>query len=72
MEDVPLLRPFQKLVDTTASLSYGTNQSDPFVAVSYLAMFGLMFADAGQGLLILLLGILGTRLKNVVKRTRRA
>jgi len=26
-------------------------------------MFGLMFADAGQGLLILLLGILGTRLK---------
>lgn len=63
VEDVPLLRPFQKLVDNYSVPEYGTINPTPFVAVSYLAMFGLMFADAGQGLLILLLGILGTRLK---------
>ncbi len=61
VEDVPLLRPFQKLVDNYSTPEYGTINPTPFVAVSYLFMFGLMFADAGQGLVILLLGLLGSR-----------
>lgn len=61
VDDIPLLRPFQKLVDNYSVPEYGTINPTPFVAVSYLAMFGLMFADAGQGLIILLLGILGTK-----------
>jgi V/A-type H+-transporting ATPase subunit I len=61
VDDVPLLRPFQKLVDNYSVPEYGTINPTPFVAISYLAMFGLMFADAGQGLVILLLGLLLTR-----------
>ena len=65
VEDVPLLRPFQKLVDNYSVPEYGTINPTPFVAISYLAMFGLMFADVGQGLVILLIGLLGARfLKN--------
>lgn len=59
--DVPLLRPFQNIVYNYSVPEYGTVNPVPFVAVSYLAMFGLMFADAGQGLIILLLGIIGVR-----------
>ena len=59
VEDIPLLRPFQRLVDNYSVPEYGTINPTPFVAVSYLCMFGLMFADAGQGLVILLLGLLG-------------
>lgn len=64
VEDVPLLRPFQKLVDNYSVPEYGTINPTPFVAVSYLVMFGLMFADAGQGLVILLLGLLVNRFYN--------
>ena len=59
--DVPLLRPFQRLVDNYSVPEYGTVNPTPFVAVSYLCMFGLMFADAGQGLVLMLLGLLGLR-----------
>lgn len=61
VDDMPLLRPFQKLVDNYSVPEYGTINPTPFVAISYLVMFGLMFADAGQGLVILLLGLLGKR-----------
>lgn len=61
VEDIPLLRPFQKLVDNYSIPEYGTINPTPFVAISYLVMFGLMFADAGQGLVILLLGLLGLK-----------
>ena len=59
VKDSPLLRPFQKLVDNYGVPEYGSINPTPFVAVAYLAMFGLMFADAGQGLVILLVGLLG-------------
>ncbi|WP_422481863.1 V-type ATP synthase subunit I [Pleomorphochaeta sp. DL1XJH-081] len=61
VDDIPLLRPFQKLVDNYSVPEYGTINPTPFVAVSYLVMFALMFADAGQGLVILLLGLWGVR-----------
>jgi V/A-type H+-transporting ATPase subunit I len=61
VEDIPFLRPFQKLVDNYSVPEYGTINPTPFVAISYLVMFGLMFADAGQGLVILLIGLLGLK-----------
>jgi V/A-type H+/Na+-transporting ATPase subunit I len=61
VRDVPLLSPFQKIVDNYSTPEYGTINPTPFVAVSYMAMFGLMFGDAGQGLVIMLLGLLGMR-----------
>ncbi len=57
--EIPVLSPFQRMVDNYSTPEYGSINPTPFIAVSYMAMFGLMFGDAGQGLVILLLGILG-------------
>ena len=54
--------PFQMLVQNYATPSYGTVDPTPFVAVTYLAMFGLMFGDAGQGAVLVMLGALGLAL----------
>ena len=54
------LKPFEVLVQDFATPEYGTVDPTPFVAVTYLMMFGLMFGDAGHGLVLVVLGILGT------------
>ncbi|MBW7988705.1 MAG: hypothetical protein FVQ84_01605 [Planctomycetes bacterium] len=60
-----ILAPFQMLVSNFGVPQYGTIDPTPFVMPIYLAMFGLMFADIGQGIVLSLLGILGAyRLKN--------
>lgn len=56
------LTPFQMLVTNYGVPEYGTIDPTPFVMVAYLIMFGLMFADVGQGLILMLLGIIGTML----------
>ena len=65
-EDIPvqfqnpkILAPFQMLVSNFGIPRYGTIDPTPFVMPVYLTMFGLMFADIGQGLVLVLLGILG-------------
>jgi len=52
--------PFQMLVSNFGIPRYGTIDPTPFVMPLYLAMFGLMFADIGQGLVLAILGVLGT------------
>jgi V/A-type H+-transporting ATPase subunit I len=47
-----LLRPFQMLVQMYGVPSYGEIQPTAFFAVSFLLMFGLMFGDVGQGLVL--------------------
>jgi len=47
-----LLRPFQMLVQLYGVPSYGEIQPTAFFAVSFLLMFGLMFGDVGQGLVL--------------------
>jgi V/A-type H+-transporting ATPase subunit I len=47
-----LLRPFQTLVQMYGVPSYGEIQPTAFFAVSFLLMFGLMFGDLGQGLVL--------------------
>jgi V/A-type H+-transporting ATPase subunit I len=47
-----LLRPFQALVQMYGVPSYGEIQPTAFFAVSFLIMFGLMFGDVGQGLVL--------------------
>lgn len=44
-----LLRPFQKLVDIYGTPSYAEVEPTAFFALGFLAMFGLMFGDAGHG-----------------------
>ncbi|MCP4261038.1 MAG: ATPase V [Planctomycetes bacterium] len=60
-----IFAPFQMLVSNFGVPQYGTIDPTPFVMPVYLSMFGLMFADIGQGFVLSLLGILGVRfLKN--------
>ncbi|MDA3958965.1 V-type ATPase 116kDa subunit family protein [Oceanispirochaeta sp.] len=53
------LKPFEMLVKNFSLPEYGSIDPTPFVAVLYLMMFGLMFGDAGHGLVLVLLGFLG-------------
>jgi V/A-type H+/Na+-transporting ATPase subunit I len=56
------LRPFQMLVTNFGTPEYGTVDPTALVAIAFLAMFGLMFGDAGHGLVLVLVGIIGTRM----------
>ena len=53
------LGPFQRLVTNYGIPAYNTVDPTVFVAVAYLAMFGLMFGDAGHGLVLVLIGLAG-------------
>ncbi|MCR5218794.1 V-type ATPase 116kDa subunit family protein [Treponema sp.] len=55
-----LIKSFQRLIFSYGSPLYGTVDPTPFVAVFFTVLFGIMFGDAGQGLVFLLLGILMT------------
>lgn len=66
-DDVPVsmtspkaLKPFERLIENYNVPEYGSINPTPFTAIAYVLMFMLMFADFGQGLLLLLTGILGS------------
>ncbi len=50
----PFLKPFELLVDSYGLPRYGTVDPTVFVAISFLLMFGAMFGDLGQGLVLAL------------------
>jgi len=54
-----ILAPFQLLVKNFGIPKYGTIDPTLFVMPIYLVMFGLMFCDFGQGLVLVLLGLGG-------------
>ncbi len=54
-----LLSPFQMLVRNYSIPEYGTVEPTVFVAIAYLIMFGLMFADVGHGIVLILGALLG-------------
>lgn len=56
------LAPFELLVRNYSVPAYGTIDPTPLVAISYLAMFGLMFGDAGHGLVLVIAGLIGRAL----------
>jgi V/A-type H+-transporting ATPase subunit I len=53
------LSPFQKLVTNYGIPAYGNVDPTILVTLAYLAMFGLMFGDAGHGLVLVLAGLAG-------------
>jgi len=53
-----IFQPFEYLVEMYGLPSYNEFDPTPFVAVSYLLMFGMMFGDIGQGLVLILGGYL--------------
>jgi V/A-type H+-transporting ATPase subunit I len=48
-----LFKPFEVLIGMYGTPSYGEKDPTPFFAVSYMLLFGAMFGDLGQGLVIL-------------------
>ena len=52
-----VLRPFEMLVTNYGLPTYREFEPTLFVAVSYVLMFGMMFGDAGNGLVISLAGL---------------
>ncbi|MDD6275590.1 MAG: V-type ATPase 116kDa subunit family protein [Clostridia bacterium] len=56
-------RPFEMFVEMYGLPSYGGIDITPFVAITYSLLFGIMFADVGQGLLLAIGGYLVYRLK---------
>jgi V/A-type H+-transporting ATPase subunit I len=52
----PLLRPFQMLVTTYARPRYGELDPTYLIAFTFPLLFGAMFGDVGQGLVLLVLG----------------
>lgn len=60
-----VFRPFEMFVKMYGLPSYGGMDPTPYVAVTYMLMYGIMFGDLGQGLVIALLGFILTKWKNV-------
>ncbi|MBN2414750.1 hypothetical protein JXO52_02860 [bacterium] len=58
MRNPLLLRPFELLTTAYGIPSYRTIDPTPVMAVSFLFMFGMMFGDAGHGLVLALAGLL--------------
>jgi len=57
-----IFRPFEMFVKMYGLPEYGTFDPTPYVAVTYMLMFGVMFGDVGQGLAISALGLLLSKL----------
>jgi V/A-type H+-transporting ATPase subunit I len=57
MKDNPLIRPFQLLVTGFGFPRYREIQPTLLVAISFLVMYGLMFGDVGQGVVLVIIGL---------------
>jgi V/A-type H+-transporting ATPase subunit I len=57
LRSVRLARPFRPLVETYGAARYEDIDPTPFAAVAFVLMFGMMFGDAGQGLVLAILGL---------------
>ncbi len=57
-----LTRPFEMFVDMYGMPSYGEFDPTPFVAITYIILFGIMFGDLGQGILVSIAGLIMSRM----------
>ncbi len=60
MSSPKILKPFERMVNNSSTPAYGSINPTPFTAIAYLCMFALMFADLGQGFILLLVGLIGS------------
>lgn len=66
LKNNPIVRPFQELVNMYGTPSYNEVDPTPFVALTYMLFFGMMFGDIGQGLVLALLGYLAFKKKGII------
>lgn len=57
------LRPFEGLVSTFGVPNYREIDPTPIAAIAYIIMYGAMFGDVGQGLILALAGFIGMSIK---------
>lgn len=60
-----LFRPFEMFVKMYGLPAPGGIDPTPFVAVTYMLLYGIMFADLGQGLCVFLLGLILSRFTKI-------
>lgn len=60
-----LFRPFSYFVEMFGLPSYNEIDPTPLFSITYVLMFGLMFADLGQGLIVILVGYLMHKFKKM-------
>lgn len=53
-----LFAPFETLVNMYSVPNYNEKDPTPFFAITYMLFFGMMFGDVGQGLILVLAGLL--------------
>ncbi len=58
-------RPFSMFVEMYGLPNYEDIDPTPFVALTYTLLFGIMFGDVGQGLVLILVGWLAAKLKHL-------
>jgi len=52
-----IFKPFERIITTFGSPSYQEIEPTVFVAITFILMFGIMFGDVGQGLILFLAGL---------------
>ena len=60
-----IVKPFEMFVDMYGVPGYGEVDPTSFLAWTYILLFGIMFGDLGQGLVIALLGLFLSRVKKM-------
>ena len=63
LKNSPLHRPFEFYIKMFGMPKYGEIDPTAFVAITYTLLFGIMFADFGQGLVLSLVGYLMYKIK---------
>ncbi len=58
LKNNPLVRPFESFVKMYGLPSYHEIDPTPIMALTYVLMFGMMFGDLGQGLVLTICGLL--------------
>ncbi len=58
IEHSPALKPFETLVHTYGIPSYKSIDPTPFLGLTFLFMFGMMFGDVGHGLALVIAGMI--------------
>ena len=65
LKNNPLVRPYEYYVGMYGLPSYKESDPTAFVAITYTLLFGIMFGDLGQGLVLSVIGYLMWKLKKM-------
>lgn len=63
LKSFPLFKPFQEFIRIYGLPNYTETDPTPFLAITYPLLFGIMFGDVGQGLVLFIASLLYWKLK---------